>query len=234
MDTHKIAEISVNLEAKGKTLEIQRKAYRIDKEEIADVTIALSDECLKQKQRENPNLTIDECEYIWTGVVFYYRLLEFNGCMFHASAVAMDNNAYLFSAKSGTGKSTHTKLWQRYFGEGKALIINDDKPAIRFIDNEIYVYGTPWSGKSNKNLPMKVPLKGIVFIERSETNWMSLVDHKQAIKLILDQTLRPKEIEKMEILLGLIDTILKTVPVYKMGCDISEEAVKLSYSTLNK
>lgn len=234
MDTHKIAGISVNLETKGKIIEIQRKAYRIDKSEIADITIALSDKFIKQKQEENPNLTIDECEYIWTGISFYYRLLEFNGCMFHASAVAMDNNAYLFSAKSGTGKSTHTRLWQRYFGEDKALIINDDKPAIRFIDNQIYVYGTPWSGKSNKNLPMKVPLKGIVFIERSQANWISKVDNKEAIKLILDQTIRPKEIEKMDTLLGLIDTILKNVPVYKMGCDMSKEAVKLAYSTLNE
>jgi len=234
MSIYKIAELIVNLENKGKTLEKQGKVYLTDKSETADITITLTYEFIKSKQKENPHLTIDECQYIWTGSEFYHKLLDFDGFMLHASALAMDNKAYLFSAKSGTGKSTHTELWQKCFGEDRAVIINDDKPAIRFINNLFYVYGTPWSGKSDKNLDMKVPLKGIIFIERSETNWIKRIDSKQAIKLILDQTLRPKKIEKMDKLLGMIDKLLKIVPIYKMGCDISEGAVKLAYSVLNE
>lgn len=232
MNTYKIAELTVNLENKGKTLEKQGKEYLTSKSETADIAIALTDDFIKEKQKENPHLTIDECEYIWTGSQFYHKLLDFNGFMLHASAVAMNNKAYLFSAKSGTGKSTHTELWQRYFGEDRALIINDDKPAICFIDNQFYVYGTPWSGKSDKNIDIKVPLHSIIFIEQAKENWINKIDTRQAIKLILEQTLRPKDVEKMDGLLVLLDKLLKTIPIYKMGCDISKNAVELAYNTL--
>lgn len=232
MDTHKIAEVTVNLEAKEKTLNTQRKAYRTDRIENADITIDISDEFLKERQSENPYLTLDECEYIWTGLQFYYKLLEFNGFMLHSSAVAMGGEAYLFSAKSGTGKSTHTELWQKYFGEDKVLIVNDDKPAVRLVENKFYIYGTPWSGKTDKNLNIKVPLKAIIFIERSEKSWIKKIESKDAIKLILDQTIRPREIEKVDELLNLINELLKIIPIYKMGCDISKEAVEVAYNKL--
>ena len=231
MNTYKIAELKLNMKVKGKILNKQSTKYISDKSEITDITIDICDDYLEGKQKENSHLSIDDCEYIWTGSEFYHKLLDFNGFMLHASAVAVDNRAYLFSAKSGTGKSTHTELWQKYFGEDRAIIVNDDKPAIRFIDNQFYVYGTPWSGKSDKNHNIKVPLKSIVFIERSETNWINRIDSKQALKLIFDQTLRPKQLAKVDKLIALVDELLKTTPIYKMGCNISENAVKLAYET---
>lgn len=231
MNTYKIAEVIVNLDSSGKTLMDQGKAYLIEKRESCDISIALKNDFLWRIQREYTHLTMDECEYIWTGFEFYHKLLDFNGFMLHASAVAMENRAYLFSAKSGVGKSTHTGLWQRYFGEDKALIINDDKPAIRFLGNKFYAYGTPWSGKSNKNLDIKVPVNGVIFIERAEKNWIRKLEDREAVKLILEQTVRPKERYKLDKLLNLIDSLTKLVPIYKMGCNISEEAVRLAYDT---
>lgn len=232
MNTYRIAELKINMKVKGNILIKQSTRYLSDNSAIVDITIDIGEEYLEAKQKENSHLSIDECEYIWTGSEFYHKLLDFDGFMLHASAVAIDNKAYLFSAKSGTGKSTHTELWQRHFGEDRAIIINDDKPAIRFVDNQFYVYGTPWSGKSDKNHDLKVPLKCIVFIERSETNWINLIDGKQALKSILDQTLRPKQLAKMDKLLALVDKLLKTIPIYKMGCNISEDAVRLAYETI--
>lgn len=139
MNTYRIAELKLNMKVKGKILKRQSTGYLSDKSAIADITIDICDDFLAVKQRENSHLSIDECEYIWTGGEFYHKLLDFNGFMLHASAVAICNKAYLFSAKSGTGKSTHTELWQKYFGEDRAIIVNDDKPAIRFIDNQFYV-----------------------------------------------------------------------------------------------
>ena len=70
---------------------------------------------------------------------------------------------------SGTGKSTHTALWLKNFAP-RASIINDDKPAIRIQKDGIFVYGTPWSGKTDQNKNVKVPLQGIAFLERGEEN----------------------------------------------------------------
>lgn len=96
-----------------------------------DFKIGFSEEFLRQRQSENPHLTQEQCEYIYLTDRFYKKLLLHGGMMLHASAVTVDDRAYLFSAKSGTGKSTHTKQWQKLFGSHRAEILNDDKPALR-------------------------------------------------------------------------------------------------------
>ena len=109
--------------------------------------------------------------------------------MLHSSAVVVDGYAYLFSADSGVGKSTHTDLWLKLLGE-KAFIVNDDKPAIRNIDGEWFVYGTPWCGKNNTNKNAKIKLGAIVFLERSEDNWIEQEEIKEAIPKFFKQTIR--------------------------------------------
>ena len=143
-----------------------------------------------------------------------------------------DGRAYLFSADPGTGKSTHTSLWQKYFGEDEAKIINDDKPAIRLVDGELYVYGTPWSGKTDKNINMRVPIGAIVCLERSENNWVKEITPKEAIPFILQQTIRPENKSEMINLLTILDKVLRTIKVYRMGCNMDMEAVEVSYNSI--
>jgi len=157
MHVYKIAGIILNMQAGGDILVRQSLPYLTDSTRPVDFTIALGDDFLLQKQQENPHLSLDECEYIWTGADFYRRLLGYDGLMLHASAVAYEGYAYLFSAPCGTGKSTHARQWQEHFGSDQVQIINDDKPAIRLIDNIFQVFGTPWSGKSEHNLNKQVP-----------------------------------------------------------------------------
>jgi hypothetical protein len=223
----------VDLQFHGQTLTRQSPSYLKSTTRSADFRIALSDDFLRQKQQENPHLSLDECEYIWTGADFYRSLLQYNGLMLHASALAYEGQAYLFSAPCGTGKSTHARLWQKYFGNEKIQIINDDKPAIRLIDNIFYVFGTPWSGKSDQNLNVKVPLQAICFLEQSAHNWIEELDSKAALKLLLNQTLRPYEIHLMDNLLTLLDKIIRQIPIYKMGCNISAEAVEMACQAMS-
>lgn len=180
------------------------------------------------------NHGIDEAsaENIYTADCFYTSLLEFNGFMLHSSAVEVDGKAYLFSAPSGTGKSTHTMQWLKLFGD-RARIINDDKPAIRFVDEKPYAYGTPWSGKSDLNVNIGVPLQGICILERSEENFIIPLDEASSIFSILNQTIRPKSEVNMNNLLTLLDKIISTVPVWRMGCNISLEAAKIAYEALS-
>lgn len=171
-------------------------------------------------------------EYITTGLAFARALLDFNGFCLHSSAIAVDNKAVLFAAKSGTGKSTHTRLWREYFGEDKAIMINDDKPAIRLMEDGVfYAYGTPWSGKTDLNTNVKVPLAAIVLLERSDTNWIEPVNRREAVMQIYVHALKPEDGDKDKTI-KLMDIVGKTaekIPVYRMGCTISEEAVKLAY-----
>ena len=103
------------------------ESYRFDGDAKTQITLTMTEELCIQKQAEQPHLTLEECEYIFVGLEFYRKLLLQGGMMIHASAVEVDGRVYLFSADSGTGKSTHTKQWQKYFGTERALIINDDK-----------------------------------------------------------------------------------------------------------
>lgn len=229
----RVADIDVMIEYKYKTMQKQAQAYLHDFEK-PNMTIKIPDEEAARLLDENPNLTANDIEYIFTGAAFYEALLNFNGFMLHSSGVCADGFAYLFSADPGTGKSTHTGLWQKYLGEEKAKIINDDKPALRIMDGITYVYGTPWSGKTDKNLNMRVPLGAIVFLERSEKNFINRISVREAIPLLLKQTIRTGDKKDMNLLLDVLDKVLAETPLYRLGCDMSKEAAELSYNTIRR
>ena len=225
----KVADVTLEIDLKYNKTIRQSKDYEAEFDKT-NISIHIPDEDYAAFKNEAPYLSDEDIEYIYTGAAFYEALLHFNGFMLHSSGVVVDNYAYLFSADPGTGKSTHTDLWVKYFGNDRAKIINDGKPAIRMINDKIYVYGTPWSGKTDQNINMKVPLGAIVFLERSEDNWVKEIEPKEAIPLILQQTIRPREPEVMIKLLDMLDIVLRRVKLYRLGCNISEEAVKVSYN----
>lgn len=225
----RVADVNLQIDYKYETMVKQAEAYKYDFDK-PNITISIPQSDYELLRSENPHLTNDEIEYIFTGSFFYEAFLHFNGFMLHSSGVCADGYAYLFSADPGTGKSTHTDLWLKYI-KG-AEIINDDKPAIRLIDDKIYVYGTPWSGKTDQNKNIRLPLGGIVFIERSENNWIKEISVKEALPLILGQTIRPTDPKLMNKLLDILDVILSHTKVYKFGCNISKEAVETSYNAI--
>ncbi|MBQ2891235.1 MAG: hypothetical protein IJE44_06290 [Clostridia bacterium] len=230
----KIADLKVSvtvLQNENRLIEYAEK-YADDFSGESDINISFSHEFLEHRVAENDMLTLSEAEYIWTGLDFAKKLLGFGGLVLHASAVCYDDKVYLFSAPSGTGKSTHTSLWEKVF-DG-AFVINDDKPALRLIDGKIYVYGTPWSGKNGKNKNFCAPLGGICFISRSEENHIEKMTAKEAIPSILRETLRFPSIEFMEALLGFLDKNLKNIPVFKMGCNTQDEAATTAYNFMKK
>ncbi len=200
----------------------------------ADGVIDFGQEYYEEIYQERPYNTYNSIEYMCTGALFHRILLNYNGCMLHSSAVVVDGYAYLFSADSGTGKSTHTQLWMEYFGN-RAFIINDDKPVIRMMDGEWYVFGTPWSGKTDKNCNVKVKLGAIVFLERAQENYIREITPAEAIPEFLKQTVRKlnKE-ENMDKVLNQMEKILMTSPIYRMGCNISEDAVKMAYEKIRR
>ena len=231
----KIADLNIEISVlfSENRLIPQSMDYLSDFDSVPDFEIKFTKDFLTKRVNENIQLPISEAEYIWTGYEFCRKLLDFNGFVLHASAVAYNGKAYLFSAPSGTGKSTHTSIWKKVYGD-KAVIINDDKPALRFNNGRIYVYGTPWSGKSNKNTNISIPLGGICFLSRGNTNYIEKADIKTATSLILSQTLRYPTPEFMNTLLDFLDTHLKSIPVFKMSCNMNDDAAVKAYEFMNK
>jgi hypothetical protein len=204
-------------------------------DEMADGVIDFGQEFYEKVYKERmPYSNYTMIEYMYTGSLFHRFLLNHNGCMLHSSAVVVDGYAYLFSANSGTGKSTHTGLWLEHFKD-KAFIINDDKPTLKYENGNWYVYGTPWCGKHNINVNTKVRLGAIVFLERSEKNQIEPLEVKEAIPLFFNQTIRMlKTEEKMDLALKVMENVLTQNPIYKMGCNISDEAVITAYEKIRR
>jgi hypothetical protein len=227
----KVADVNIDVNYRYETMIKQCEAYKADFDK-SNISIDISDEELLEYQKDAPHLTLNDLEYVYTGAAFYEAFLYFNGFLLHSSGICKDGYAYLFSADPGTGKSTHTSLWRKYFGDDDVKIINDDKPAIRLEDDEIYVYGTPWSGKTDQNINMRNKLGAIVFLERSEDNWVKEITPQEAIPLIMMQTIRPRNPERMGKLLDLLDKVLSNTKLYRLGCNISEEAVRVSYEAI--
>lgn len=227
----RVADVNVEIDYKYQTMIKQCKPYEYDFDR-PNVRISISDEDLENYHKDAPHLELNDLEYIYTGAAFYEAFLHFKGFLLHSSGICKDGYAYLFSADPGTGKSTHTTLWRKYFGDDNVKIINDDKPAIRLVDGKIYVYGTPWSGKTDQNINMRCELGAIVFLERSEDNWVRRITPKEAIPLILMQTIRPRNEERMVKLLELLDEVLSNVSLYRLGCNMSGEAVRVSYEAI--
>lgn len=231
MERYRIADLEVDMSPAYPLLQRQAAPYRSASSLPPDMILRMSERELDRRQRENPHLDRQTCEYFFIGCDFYTRLLDFGGCLLHASAVAVDGRAYLFSGPCGVGKSTHTGLWRALFGE-RAVMLNDDKPAIRQMEDALWVYGTPFSGKTDMNSNTRAPLGGICMLEQGADNHIRPLSGSEAIPLFLQQTIRPAQPARMADLLDRMDAILKAVPVFHLTCTISEDAARLAYETM--
>lgn len=161
------------------------------------------------------------------------HLLSCDTLLFHGSVIAVDGIGYLFTAKSGTGKSTHTRLWREYFGE-RAVMVNDDKPLLRITDSGVTAYGTPWDGKHRLSTNTAVPLKDICILTRDTTNHIEQAEPHAVYPLIVQQTNRSLSSDGMKQTLSLIDRMLNVVPVYRLGCNMDIEAARVAYEGMNR
>lgn len=236
MAIYDIAGLKVRiLNEKGRTAKqaLPYLAENQDENQHIDITINVNEKRVLSAMKEHPELIQDDWEYMLTGSDFYTELLKFDGILLHSSCIVVDDKAYAFSADSGTGKSTHTQLWLKHFGD-RAYMLNDDKPAIRLIDGKVYACGTPWSGKYDYSTPAVVELAGICFLERSENNWIRKADTGKAVFNIFSQTIRKLSKKNMDSLFDVLEQIFSKVPLYEFGCNISEEAVLTSYNAMKR
>jgi hypothetical protein len=149
----------------------------------------------------------------------------------HSSALVYDNGAYLFSADSGVGKSTHTRLWLKAFGD-KVHIMNDDKPVVKLLDDRAIVCGTPFDGGSGIALNENYPLKAIIFIERGEQNSVRIPNNKEIIQKLYFQTAHIVNRETAEKMLVNIERLLLLTKFYVLTCNMDISAAYTAYNSI--
>ena len=226
----RISDLIVNVKEVG-SLAPYLQNYRYEGTRPADIVI---DPKQYDPKFYGPLLSGSDVEYMESGRIYHCGLLRHNGFYLHASAVEYEGKAYLFSAPSGTGKSTHTRLWQQHLGD-KVRIFNDDKPSLRRLEETWYAYGTPWCGKDHININLKVPLAGVCFLKQGPENHIRRLNSQEAVNKILSQTIRRFHSgERLDLLLGHLDKFVREIPVFELENLPVPEAAKLSYETMRQ
>lgn len=232
MRKYKIADLVVGIESNYERNYRQAEKYRVSDEIEPDF-------CLKATEKEIDRLQTlgqisrDDADYCQNRLHFQQAILNYDGLVLHSSAVVYEGRAYLFSANSGVGKSTHTRLWLQAFGKD-AFILNDDAPAIRFLNGRWLAYGTPWSGSSALNANACAPLQGIAFLERSETNWIRRITPDQAFPLFMLQESLPYQRESATMLLDRALALVSSTPIYQLGCNLNADAALVAYASMRE
>ena len=228
MKTYRIADVIVGMEVGGRTLK-QAAPYEIP-DTTAEMIVYSKPEAL---QKLHPELSLDDCEYLLTGDCFYQRLSFFDGMLLHASCVVVDGLAYLFTAPSGVGKSTHTQLWLKLLGD-RAFILNDDKPALRILDGKVIAYGTPWSGVDDYSINTGVPVGGIAIVKRAANNSIRPLAPAEALFPIMDQSMRSWSEEGKNRFYSILDRVIHNTKIYELSCNTDISAGLLSYETMTE
>ena len=160
------------------------------------------------------------------------RMPGYDTFLLHGSCVAVDGKGYLFTAKSGTGKSTHTRLWREFLGD-RAVMINDDKPLIRVgADGAAVVYGTPWDGKHRLSTNTTVPLRAVCILERAAENTIRPIPAGEAYPMLLQQTYRPMDAAALAKTLTLLDRLAGCVRFWHLSCNMDPEAARVAYEAM--
>ncbi len=161
------------------------------------------------------------------------KMPDYQTFLFHGSAIAVEGDGYLFAAPSGTGKSTHARLWRELLGD-RAVMVNDDKPLLRVTDTGVVVYGTPWDGKHRLSCNLAVPLKGLCVLERAEGNAIRPLTASEVWPVLLQQVYRPAEGAALQKTLRLLDRLTAMVPLWRLSCNMEPDAAAVAYQTLRE
>lgn len=152
--------------------------------------------------------------------------------LFHGSAICVDGKTYIFTAPSGTGKSTHSRLWRELLKDHDVVMVNDDKPFLKVEEGCVTAYGSPWRGKERLGCNMSAPVEAICNISQGTENFIREATPEEMYPIFFEQSLRPFDKEGTENYLHTLDVLTRSVRLYKLECDISMEAARMSYETM--
>ena len=156
---------------------------------------------------------------------------DYGTMLFHGSVVAVDGVGYLFTAKSGTGKSTHTRLWRLILGE-RAVMINDDKPFLRLDEGHFTACGTPYNGKHRLGSNAEVPLHALCILMRAKENRIVRISKQEAYPMLIQQVYRPSDALALKKTLVLVDRLAELTPLYCLRCNMEPEAAEIAYNEM--
>ncbi|MBQ7168921.1 MAG: hypothetical protein IJR63_03340 [Synergistaceae bacterium] len=230
--TYTIAGVRISVSAIHEGFDSYAVDYRTDGAS-PDFSVATTQDDIDFEREKSTEGTFPD-SYLEALAVFRKiseRMPEYDTFLFHGSAISADGLGYVFAAPSGTGKSTHAALWRNMLGT-RAVMVNDDKPMIRAGTESAEIFGTPFSGKHNLGSNIHVPLRAVCVIRRGESNHIERISPDEAYPLILRQTYRPHDPAMLAKTLTLLDRLKHSVSFYRLACNMSPEAAKVSWEAM--
>lgn len=177
---------------------------------------------------------VSECQFGLNNalmVVYAFASAPYKTLLIHSSVIRQNGKGHLFLGVSGTGKSTHSRLWLKYI-EGSELM-NDDNPVVRIVDGQPRVYGSPWSGKTPCYKNIMAPIGSFVQLQQKPENKIRRASVLEAFASLLPSV---STMKWDKVIYGQIcDTIselIRLTPVYYLGCLPDEAAARLCYATV--
>ena len=199
-----------------------------------DIDVVISEEDIQYERTRSTDPGSFDDPYMEELAVYRkiaVRMTDYDTFLMHGSVIAVDGYGYMFTAASGTGKSTHARLWREYLGD-RAVMVNDDKPLIKVTDDQVTAYGTPYNGKHRQGNNISVPLKAICVLTRGEENSIREASSREVYHILLQQTFRPAGREELAKTLKLIDKLTNRVKFYILKCNMDISAAKTSYNAM--
>lgn len=234
MALYRIADLNIDIQNKHEYTSRLCRNYKCDDENaVPDFSVSATAADYEKDKAYLPEASDGYLESLSIYREIARRILDYNGIILHSSVVEMDGKAYTFAARSGTGKSTHSRLWTKVFGE-RARIINGDKPLLRYIDGRLFIYGTPWCGKEGYNINTKAVLGSVCFIERAQNNYIENLGKNDAVKRIFDQLLLPETKNQAAKFFDMVELIVENTDFFLLHCNMDDEAALVAYDGMRK
>ena len=201
-----------------------------DQHSKADIVASVTEEAFAAEKAVSDEFSDGYIENICLYRSLCSQIPVLNRMLLHCAVLEYEGKGYAFLGRSGTGKSTHTRLWKKYLGTPK--MINGDKPILECVGDKFLAYGTPWRGKESWGMRASAPLCGLCFLEQAKENSIRKLTPSEVSSRLFGQILLPESEENTIATLELADKLIATTPAYLLKCDISKEAVKLSFEAM--
>ena len=234
----KIADVVIAVHSLHDTMKTYCKDYVVDDSEEEQFSIEISQGDVRNEQEATVRIEEQKTQYSpqYLETLAVLRKIaedmpKWNRFLMHGAVISWNEGAYMFTAPSGTGKTTHISLWKKYLGD-EVQVINGDKPFLSVEKSEIRAYGTPWAGKEKWQSNTDGILKGICILAQAEANQIRRLEAEEALPYLIQQIYFTNDQENAGKVLELLDEMLRVVPVWYLECDMSEEAVRTSFEAM--
>ncbi len=227
-----IAELCVQMNARHPYAYHHCRDY-LTENAAADIVAMTTDEDIKREIRSGLGITNEGyCEDICLYRSIAEQIPMLDRLVFHGAAVSVGGRGFIFTAPSGTGKTTHINLLMKNYPDD-VKIINGDKPIIYLSQSGARICSTPWAGKENLNRNTIEPLNGICILRRSAQNSIIKIDPSKYFSDIFRQIYLPIDAEARMRTLELMNVLAHSVPFYLLECNMDDSAAKASFEFLN-